>query len=135
MPQRFVEIGRVCLVNYGKINKLCVIVDVVDHNKVLVDGPEPLTGIKRQVISLRRLSLTPFTVNISHGAHQQVVVKAFEKAQIQKRFNRTSWGKKMLKRELRLVQTDFDRFVEMKKKREVNHGVKGEAALVKSASK
>ena len=32
---RFVEIGRVALVNYGEqYGKLCVIMDVLDHNRV-----------------------------------------------------------------------------------------------------
>ncbi|KAJ8613645.1 hypothetical protein CTAYLR_003123 [Chrysophaeum taylorii] len=37
---RFVEVGRVCLVNYGPDNgKLGTIIDIVDGNKCLVDGP------------------------------------------------------------------------------------------------
>lgn len=41
---RYVEVGRVALVNYGEdTGKLCVIVDIVDQNKALVDGPKSLT--------------------------------------------------------------------------------------------
>jgi hypothetical protein len=36
--KRFVEIGRVALVNYGKdYGRLVVIVDVVDQNRVLIE--------------------------------------------------------------------------------------------------
>lgn len=32
---RFVEAGRVCLINYGPLKgKICVIVDIIDNNKV-----------------------------------------------------------------------------------------------------
>ena len=38
--KRFVEVGRVALINYGPDNnKLCTIIDVVDQTRVLVDGP------------------------------------------------------------------------------------------------
>ena len=49
--KRYVELGRVCLINYGEeAGKLATIVDVIDNNRVLVDGPE--TGVKRQPINL-----------------------------------------------------------------------------------
>jgi hypothetical protein len=31
--------------------KLATIVDIVDHNLALIDGPETITGVKRQVRS------------------------------------------------------------------------------------
>ncbi len=37
--------------------KLATIVDIVDHNLALIDGPETITGVKRQVRSPRRLAL------------------------------------------------------------------------------
>ena len=38
---RFVEVGRVAMINYGEdYGKLCVIMDVLDHNRV----SEPLLG-------------------------------------------------------------------------------------------
>ena len=68
--KRHVELGRVCLINYGELEgKLCTIVDVIDNNRVLVDGPAPVTGVKRQAINLKRIQLTdikvPAKVNIS----------------------------------------------------------------------
>jgi hypothetical protein len=61
--RNLVEIGRVCLINYGdQAGKLCTIVDVIDQNAALVDGPQALTGVHRQSMSLRNLSLTPFKV-------------------------------------------------------------------------
>ena len=62
---RFVEIGRVCLINYGPdAGKLCTIIDVIDNNRALVDGPESVTGVHRHAINLKRIQLTdlPYTV-------------------------------------------------------------------------
>lgn len=48
--RRLVETGRVCLCNYGKnLGKLCVIVNVIDGRRALVDGPSTVNGLKRQV--------------------------------------------------------------------------------------
>ena len=69
---RFVEIGRVGLISYGPdMGKVCTIVNVIDHNRVLVDGPETVTGVHRHALSLKRLMLTDLKVNISLNATQK----------------------------------------------------------------
>ena len=68
--KRFVELGRVALINYGEQEgKLCTIVDVIDNNRVLVDGP--LTGVKRQSINLKRIQLTDIKIPAKHNASQK----------------------------------------------------------------
>lgn len=70
--KRFVELGRVALIQFGPDEgKLCTIVDVVDHNRVLVDGPEPLTGVHRQAINLKRLMLTDIKLKAKLNASQK----------------------------------------------------------------
>lgn len=55
--RRLVETGRVCLCNYGaNLGKLCVIVNVLDGRRVLVDGPSSVNGLKRQVLPLPSIS-------------------------------------------------------------------------------
>ncbi len=71
------EIGRVCLITYGPDRgKLCTILDVVDNNKALVDGPESVTGVRRQVLNFRRMELTDFTVPILQNAREKTLKKA-----------------------------------------------------------
>ncbi len=71
------EIGRVCLITYGPDRgKLCTILDVVDNNKALVDGPESVTGVRRQVLNFRRMELTDFTVPILRNAREKTLKKA-----------------------------------------------------------
>ncbi len=61
MFRNFVQPGRVAFVNFGKdAGKVCVIVDIADAHRVLVDGPT--TGFPRVLYSLRRLTLTSLKV-------------------------------------------------------------------------
>lgn len=63
---KFVEVGRVVVINFGPLNgKLAVIVEIISTNRVLIDGPT--TGVKRQEISLRRVTLTEVVVKIERG--------------------------------------------------------------------
>jgi ribosomal protein L14E/L6E/L27E len=60
MPfKKFVEIGRVAYINAGpEAGKIAAIVNVIDQNRVLVDGPT--SGVRRQVRTiLRKFFLTP----------------------------------------------------------------------------
>ena len=76
--KRFVEVGRVALINYGPdINKLCTIIDVVDQTRVLVDGPTRVTGVSRQIVPLKRIALTDFKVKIGRNARQKSLEKAW----------------------------------------------------------
>ena len=55
---RFVEVGRVVYINYGpETGKLATIIDIVDSNKCLIEGPADITGVQRQVISFSRISI------------------------------------------------------------------------------
>merc|ERR1712054_250128 len=94
--KRYVEIGRVALINYGpEEGKLCVIIDVVDQNKALVDGPSTVNGVKRQVINFRRL---------------KSLVKAYKAADVESKWNNSNYGKKLALRAARANTSDFDRF-------------------------
>lgn len=109
---RFVEVGRVVLINYGENKgKICTVIDVVDakrvssaelkhfikyfhdnsklllirlfaahkfHQQVLVDGPQSITGIHRQVLTLKRLSLTDVLITkLPRNATQKNLTKAW----------------------------------------------------------
>merc|ERR1712080_590924 len=59
--KRYVEVGRVVLLNDGpSAGKLATIVEIIDHNRALIDGPS--TGVPRQPFTYRRLVLTPYVL-------------------------------------------------------------------------
>jgi ribosomal protein L14E/L6E/L27E len=63
--QRFVEIGRVALVNYGPdAGNLVAILDILDQNRILVQGP----SVHRQVLNMKRATLTDLKVVIGRQA-------------------------------------------------------------------
>ena len=108
---RFVEVGRVVLFNYGPdAGKLATIVDVVDSNKCLVEGPASLTGVARQVITYRRLNLTDLKVKVPRSARAKTVAAAWKKADTMASWTKTAWANKLEDKKKRKALDDFGRF-------------------------
>uniref|UniRef100_A0A7S3J0V5 Large ribosomal subunit protein eL14 domain-containing protein n=1 Tax=Euplotes harpa TaxID=151035 RepID=A0A7S3J0V5_9SPIT len=107
---RLVEAGRVVTINYGEnVGKLAVIADILDTNRVLLDGPT--TGIAREVYPIKRISLTNFKVKIFKGARTTTIRKAIEADNFAEKWANTSKAKKIATRVKRASLNDFDRFV------------------------
>ena len=115
------QIGRVCLINFGHLaNKLCTVIDIVDANRALVEGPE----VPRQVIPIRRLSLTKIHIMIPHSCSRAVFKKEFEKENVMEKWNKTAWAAKLAVREKRANMNDFERFQVMLARKKVNSAVR-----------
>ena len=111
--KRFVEVGRVIIINYGPLTgKLAVIVDVLTTTKVIVQGLKG--GVRRQELSLRRVTLTDDKINIKRGAKRDEVFKAIEEYKLDDKYKKSTFAKKAEKREKRANLTDFDRFKVMR---------------------
>lgn len=67
------------LINYGPdAGKLATVIDVVDGQRILIDGPQEATGVHRQVIGTRRVTLTPVLASgLHHNASQKSLKKAW----------------------------------------------------------
>jgi len=116
--KKFVEVGRAVLVNYGPLSgKLAVIVEIITTSRVLIDGPT--TGVKRQEISLRRVSLTDFKLDVPRGVKASDLKSAIEKFDLVKKFENTPFAKKINRAHIRSKLTDFDRFKVMVLKKRV----------------
>mmetsp|Transcript_108153 Transcript_108153/g.161794 ORF Transcript_108153/g.161794 Transcript_108153/m.161794 type:complete len:134 (+) Transcript_108153:16-417(+) len=108
---RFVEVGRVALINYGpSTGKLCTIIDIVDQQRVLIDGPFDETGVHRQVISCKRLSLTDIKVQIPRCAKEKRIVDAWKADKVTETWEASSWAKRLSAKKRRASLSDFDRF-------------------------
>ena len=110
---RFVEIGRVVLINYGDLaGKLCTVIDVVDQNKALVEGipGDDATDVRRQMIPFKRLSLTDIVVKIPRNARQKTMKAAWAEADVTGKWAASGWGKKLASKAKRAANNDFDRF-------------------------
>ena len=112
---------------------MAVIVNVLDHNRVQIDGP--LSNVERQVINLKRLSLTDFTVDIQVGARQGVVAAAWKKANVTEQWEKTTWAQKRAAKARRGEMTDFDRFKLMKARKRRSHVINSETHRLLNAAK
>ncbi|KAG6582745.1 60S ribosomal protein L14-2, partial [Cucurbita argyrosperma subsp. sororia] len=110
MPfKRYVEIGRVALVNYGEdYGKLVVIVDVIDQNRVCFGGCSP--DMVRSQMNFKRLSLTDIKIDIKRVPRKKELIEAMKAADVQKKWEDSSWGRKLLVKKRRASLNDFDRF-------------------------
>ncbi|ERN13097.1 60S ribosomal protein L14-2 [Amborella trichopoda] len=108
MPfKRYVEIGSVALVNYGKdYGRLVVIVDVIDQNRALVDAPDMI----RCQMNFKRLSLTDIKIDIPRVPKKKSLIAAMDGADVKNKWERSSWGRKLIVQKQRASLTDFDRF-------------------------
>eukprot|EP00931_Biecheleriopsis_adriatica_P055605 TRINITY_DN3291_c0_g1_i2.p2 TRINITY_DN3291_c0_g1~~TRINITY_DN3291_c0_g1_i2.p2 ORF type:complete len:133 (+),score=36.77 TRINITY_DN3291_c0_g1_i2:79-477(+) len=110
MFDRFVQPGRVALITYGPCaGKMCTIVDIVDQKRVVVDGPEAVTGVRRHMMLIKRLSLTDLRMTLRRGAREKTLKKELEKGEIMKKWSESSWAKKIAAKKARENMTDFER--------------------------
>eukprot|EP01092_Planopodium_desertum_P004022 TRINITY_DN17785_c0_g2_i1.p2 TRINITY_DN17785_c0_g2~~TRINITY_DN17785_c0_g2_i1.p2 ORF type:complete len:166 (+),score=54.11 TRINITY_DN17785_c0_g2_i1:35-499(+) len=107
--KNFVEVGRLCVVSYGELKgKAVFIVDILDANRVLIDGPT--TGVTRQVINLKRLNLTEFKIAIPRATREKTIKKQIEKSGVMKKWEASHWATRLAIVAKRAQLTDFERF-------------------------
>uniref|UniRef100_A0A674DV49 Large ribosomal subunit protein eL14 n=1 Tax=Salmo trutta TaxID=8032 RepID=A0A674DV49_SALTR len=129
--KRYVEIGRVAYISFGPhAGSLVAIVDVIDQNRALVDGP--CTGVKRQSMPFKCMQLTDYVIKVPHSARQKFVRRAWEKAQVTEKWAESNWAKKIEARQK--VQSVFRLLLAANQKRNkvIKHEVK---RLQKEAAK
>nr|AFK34740.1 unknown [Lotus japonicus] len=132
MPfKKFVEVGRVALVNYGKdYGRLVVIVDIIDQNRALIDAPD----MERSQMNLKRLSLTDIKIDIKRVPKKKDLIAAMEAADVKNKWEKSSWGRKLIVRKRRASLNDFDRFKIMLAKIKRAGAVRTELAKLKKTA-
>ena len=103
---------------------LVVIVDIINQTKALVEGP--CTDVPRQALNFKSLQLTDFVISISHSTKTKLVKKAFEDAEISKKWAESAWARKLERRRQRRLLSDFDRYKVKKLKQKKSRIVKTE---------
>ncbi|KAL7976751.1 hypothetical protein Chor_008700 [Crotalus horridus] len=130
--KRYVEIGRVAYISFGPhAGKLVAVVDIIDQNRALVDGP--CSGVRRQAMPFKCMQLTDFVLKFPHSARQKCVRVAWEKENINEKWKATRWAKKIEAREKKAKMTDFDRYKVMKAKKMRNRIIKHEVKKLQKA--
>jgi large subunit ribosomal protein L14e len=77
------DIGRVAVKTLGReTGYYCVVVDVIDHSFVLIDG----VNVRRRRSNVRHLAPTPHKLDIVKGASTEDIKKAIKKAKMEDKF-------------------------------------------------
>ena len=142
---RLVEVGRVVLFTHGPyLGRLAVIVEIIDHKrvreslfppfsheslltlcsvKVLVDGPSKKENgqVPRHAVGLNNTIVTPIVIpKLPRAAGRGAVAKAWEKEDVESKWEQSAWAKRREQREKRKGLNDFERFKVMKLKKQVS---------------
>lgn len=111
--ERPIQVGRVCVVIWGEqdYRKLVIITDLIDRNRVQVDGVSgQLSNIKRQSYPIRRLQTTKFLLNIPKDLHPKVLTARVQKAGIIRAWRKSEAGRRHETQRRRAALTDFGRW-------------------------
>ncbi len=78
------DIGRLCVKTMGReAGYLCVVVDIVDKNYLLIDGLK----VRRRRVNYRHIEPITETIDIKKGASHDQVEAAIKKAKLDKKMN------------------------------------------------
>ena len=103
-----IEAGRVAYINFGEdYGKMIVIVDMVDMNRVLVDGAG---NFPRTIYPLKSVTLTKLRINILRGARTGTLIKAAKEFGLEEKWSNNAACQKLARYSARSKTTDFDRF-------------------------
>ncbi|KAF2135680.1 uncharacterized protein K452DRAFT_293031 [Aplosporella prunicola CBS 121167] len=136
---RLVEVGRVVLFATGEYEgRLAAIVEIIDHKRVLVDGPASTKEktVPRHAVSLSHLSLTPIVIaKLPRAAGNGVVRKAWEATEVEKKFSQSNWAKNKDRIAKRRALNDFERFKVMRLRKQARYEVQKNFAKVRASAK
>merc|ERR1712080_89898 len=103
--------------------KLAVVIDIVDENRIVVDGPT--TGVDRQVIPAKRIALTRFRIkSVLRNQKVSVLKKNIEAFNLNKRWSETAFAKRLEQAKIRAGLTDFQRHTAMVLRRQLSKAVR-----------
>ncbi|XP_045113806.1 60S ribosomal protein L14-like isoform X2 [Portunus trituberculatus] len=107
--RKLIQIGRVVYLNEGPYRgKLAVVVDIIDCNKALIDGP--CSGVPRQAFKFSEMFLTKYLLKINRSQRSKILRNAWEAEQINEKFAASKWNQNLEKEVVRSNMTDFDRY-------------------------
>ncbi|MCJ1256071.1 hypothetical protein MMC24_003891 [Lignoscripta atroalba] len=136
---RLVEVGRIVLfLNGPHTGRLAAIVEIIDHKRVLVDGPSSKSkaAVPRHAISIANVTLTPIVIpKLPRAAGTGAVAKAWGKEGIEEKWDQSTWAKKRVQKERRQGLSDFERFKVMRLRKQARFEVRKAHAKVRASAK
>ncbi|CAK1356053.1 60S ribosomal protein L14-B [Cercospora beticola] len=134
---RQVEVGRV--VHFGSgpyAGRIAAIVQIIDHKRVLVDGPSKVSELAtpRHSAPISSLSLTGLVIpKIALGAGVTALSKQWEEFGVDKKWTESPYAKKIEKATRRKQLNDFERFKVMRLRKQARFETRKALATAKAA--
>ncbi|KAI9688143.1 MAG: hypothetical protein M1822_001649 [Bathelium mastoideum] len=135
---RLVEVGRIVLFSYGQYTgRLAAIVEIVDHKRVLVDGPSDDSdqAVPRHATALANVSLTHLVIpKIPRAFGNGPLKAAWQKEEVEKKWAESNWAKSRERSKKRRALTDFEKFKVMRMRKQARFEEKKALAKVKASA-
>jgi len=135
---RLVEVGRVVLFAAGPyIGRTAAIVQIIDHKRVLVDGPSSVEelAVPRHAAPLKTISLTNIVIpKLPRAAGSAALKKQWEAADVDAKWTGSSYAKKMEQASRRKQLNDFERFKVMRLRKQARFEVRKAIASAKASA-
>mmetsp|Transcript_46061 Transcript_46061/g.115550 ORF Transcript_46061/g.115550 Transcript_46061/m.115550 type:complete len:131 (-) Transcript_46061:2730-3122(-) len=105
-PRNYIEIGRIVFVNFGpSYGKIGLVVDILDKNRCMIDGPSG-----RQIINIKRIKPTQIKLKIGRSLNSKKVQFVLKAQNIIEKWEKSSWSKKYKKIQKKRSFTDYQNF-------------------------
>ncbi|KAF8015845.1 hypothetical protein BT93_H1404 [Corymbia citriodora subsp. variegata] len=88
----------------------------------------------RSQMNFKRLSLTDIKIDIKRVPRKSALIKAMQEADVQGKWDKSSWGRKLIVQKKRASLNDFDRFKLMLAKIKRGGLIRQELAKLKKES-
>merc|ERR1712119_114217 len=132
--EKFIEVGAVVYITLGHHKgKIAAIANVIDANRLLVDGP--CSDVPRCVVNLKQVQLTKFKIKIPFGYRTGGIKKVWEKEGVTAQWAETKWAKRIEAKSRKAALSDFDRFKLMKLKQKRAKIINSEIKRLKKEAK
>lgn len=77
-------VGKICIKNRGRDGgRKCIIVAIIDDNRVLVTGPKVLSGVRRRKVSMSHLVPLDKGLKIRHNSTDETVLSSLRRAKLE----------------------------------------------------
>ncbi|KAF2422082.1 60S ribosomal protein L14-B [Tothia fuscella] len=134
---RMVEVGRVVLFSSPSpyAGKIATIVEIIDHKRVLVDGPSEVEGqvVPRHSAQLSNLALSPIVIaGLPRGIGNGSLKGKWKSAEVDKKWSETNFSKGRGKSAKRRALNDFERFQVMRLRKQVRFEEKKALAKIRA---
>ncbi|EME49592.1 hypothetical protein DOTSEDRAFT_68390 [Dothistroma septosporum NZE10] len=133
---RQVEQGRIAFFANGPyINRVAAIVQIIDHKRVLVEGPsdEPNLAVPRHAAALKDLSLTGIVIEkLPLATGSGALKKKWAETKIDEKWTNSGYAKRLQKEARRKQLNDFERFKVMRLRKQARFEVRKAIASAKA---